>query len=176
MFSQAQLSPPWYTLWNEIKASIGNDPGVTVNPLVTSQHPFIVPITVTDNNKAVGVASIMRSQYTLGNITVVVQVKNGSGQIVQPVVPSSPDDLVNLAKTALTGNKWFVEVVKKAFSPLPHAPVVVYPVFSKAVIQFYNDDLSDLYNNYNNVVAFVFKDVLNPAPGGIMFYSSTAKS
>jgi hypothetical protein len=148
MFSQAQLSPPWYTLWNEIKASIGNDPGVTVNPLVTSQQPFIVPI----------------------------QVKNGSGQIVQPVIPSSPDELVKLTQTALTGNKWFVEVVKKAFSPMPHSPVVVYPVFSKAVIQFYNDDLSDLYNNYNNVVAFVFKDVLNPAPGGIMFYSSTAKS
>lgn len=176
MFSQAQLSPPWYTLWNEIKASIGNDPGVTVNPLVTSQHPFVVPITVTDHNKAVGVASIMSAQYTLGNITVVVQVKDGSGQIVKPVVPGSPDDLVKLMQAALTGNKWFVEVVKKAFTPLPHSPVVVYPVFSKAVIQFFNDDLSDLYSNYNNVVAFVFKLVLNPAPGGIPVYSSTAKS
>jgi hypothetical protein len=174
MIPHGQLSPPWYTLWNEIKSSIGDDPAVTVNPLNTSQNPFIVPIAVSNNDKAVGIASIISLQHQLGNISVAVQVTNADGQIVTPVIPSSVEELVQLVQTALNGNSWFIEVIEKQIAPT--LPVTVYPVFSKAVIQFYNDDLTDLYSNYNNVAAFVFKNVLNPAPGGIPLYSSTAQN
>ena len=169
-----QLSPPWYTLWNEIKASIGNDPGVTVADLDTSQTPYIVPISVDNHDKAVAIASIMNLHYQMGNITVDVQVKDPAGNIVTPIIPGKPEALVEFIESGLGNNGWFQKVVAQPFYPgSPYT--VVFVVFSKAVIQFFNDDLSDLYNNYNNVVAFVFRDVLNPAPGGITLYPSTAE-
>lgn len=169
-----KLSPSWYTLWNEIKASIGNDPDVKVNPLVTKSSPFEVPIDVTGHDKAVAIVSIMALRHQLGNITVDIQVKDEKGNVVSPETPESPEQLVEMVKKALGNNAWFVDVVAK--SPFPHARTIVYPVFKKDVIQFFNDDLSDLYNNYNNVVAFVFGDVLNPAPGGFSLYCSTAQN
>jgi len=169
----AQLSPPWYTLWNEIKASIGNNPGVTVEDLDTSQTPYIVPISVDNHDTAAAIASIMNLHYQIGNITVDVQVKDPAGNIVTPITPGSVSQLVELVESGLGNNGWFKEVLPK---PLyPNAPEVVFVVFAKAVIQFYNDDLSDLYHNYNNVAAFVFRDVLHPSPGGIWLYTSTAE-
>lgn len=168
----AELSPPWYTLWNEIKASIGNDTAVTVNPLDTKSSPYLVPITVADHDKAVAIASVMALRHQMGNITVDVQVKDREGRIVSPEIPESVEKLAEMVKKALGDNTWFVEVVVK---PL-FMREVVFVVFKKAVIQFFNDDLSDLYNNYNNVVAFVFRDVLNPAPGGISIICSTDKN
>lgn len=174
MIIQPQLSPPWYTLWNEIKASVGNDPDVKVSPLVTSSNPFVVPITVGNSDRAVALASIMAPAHQFGNITVVIQVKDGGGNPVKPITPGSPDQLAAFVKTALGGNAWFKDVVTQPL--FPGGSPVVFTVFAKAVIQFPNDDLSDLYHNYNNVVGFVFRDVLNPAPGGFPLYSSTAQS
>ena len=37
---------------------------------------------------------------------------------------------------------------------------VVYAIFKKEVIQFFNDDISDFYCNYNEVAAKVFNEVL----------------
>jgi hypothetical protein len=154
MSVQPQLSPPWYTLWNEIKASVGNDPGVKVGPLVTSSLPYIVPITVGNHDKAVALASIMALQHQFGNISVVIQVKDGDGTPVKPINPTSADQLAELVKTALDSNGWLTQVVVQPLFPGGRA--IVFAVFAKAVIQFFNDDLSDLYHNYNNVVGFVF--------------------
>lgn len=166
------LSPPWYTLWNKIKYSIGNDTAVTVNQLDTKSSPYIVPITVADHDKAVAIASVMILRHQMGNITVDVQVKDGAGKIVSPETPESAEKLAELLKKALGDNAWFVEVVVMP----SFQRGVVFPVFKKAVIQFFNDDLSDLYRNYNNVVGFVFREVLNPGPGGIPILCSTDKN
>lgn len=37
---EPQLSPPWYTLRNQIAATIGNDPSVRVSELDRSQQPL----------------------------------------------------------------------------------------------------------------------------------------
>ena len=169
----AQLSPPWYTLWNEIKASIGNDPDVSVGDLDTSKSPFIVPIKVNNRDKAIAIASIMTLHHQLGNVRVQVEVEDQNGNVVLPVSPSSVKALTEIFELALTKNQWFEQVVSKP--RVPGSSEVVFPVFSKGVIQFFNDDLSDLYNNFNNVVAFVFRDVLNPAPGGFSVLCSTAE-
>lgn len=169
----SKLSPPWYTLWNEINASIGNDPDVTVKPLDTQQSPFIVPVQVGSHEKAEAIASILDLRHIIGNITVDVEIRDQTGTIVSPKVPQTTEELAKMMETALGGNGWFSEVIARPI--YPQGPEVIYPVFKKEVIQFFNDDLSDVYSNYNNVAAFVFKDVLNGAPGGFSVYCSTAK-
>jgi len=80
------LSAPWYTLWNEIKATIGNDSDVSVGDLDTTVSPFIVPIKVSSKDKAVAIASIMTLHYQLGNITVDVQVKDRTVTLLNPLL------------------------------------------------------------------------------------------
>lgn len=168
-----QLSPPWYTLWNEINSSVGATPGVQVAPLDTSKMPYVTTLTVSDDMQAKMLASVLTPLHQLGNITVQVVVKNAQGQVVSPATPSSGEELVKMLTTGLKGNPYFVEAVAQEL--FPHAPVVVFAVFTKSVIQFYNDNLSDLYRNFNGVTANVFADVLMPAPGNIRLLCSTAK-
>ena len=175
MNEKTNLSPPWYTLRNEIKCSVGYDRGVAVGPLDTTNTPYIVPIAVSGDDKAVALASIMNAEFPMGNITVAVQVKNSEGVVIKPKTPSSAEELGEMVKTAFGGNALFSEVVVQSF--FPGSPFkAVYAVFDKSVIQFYNDDLSDLYRNFNRVAAFVFREVLNPAPGGIALYCSTVEA
>ena len=172
---QEQLSPPWYTLWNEINTTIGCSPDVNVGTLNTSNNPYTIDIKIKDHDKAVATASIMLLNYQFGNIGVQVNITDSDGDTVSPVTPESADELGILVTTALSKNSWFQEVVVKKFLPSSQRSSV-YPVFSKGVVQFYNDNLTDLYSNYNNVAAFVFNNVLNLSPGGITVLCSTAES
>jgi hypothetical protein len=160
---------PWFTLSNEINATIGNDPSVTVAPLDVSSNPFVSRITVTDHDKAVAIASLMKPRHDFGNIAVVVEVMDGQGNVAVPVVPGSTDDLATMVKTAFCGNAWFHDVVVRS----DITGTRVFPVFAKAVVQFANDDLSELHHNYNEVVAHVFADVLEQAPGNHSLNPST---
>jgi len=169
----AQLSPPWYTLWNEIKATLGNAPNVEVMPLDTTVNPYVVTVKVGDHDQAVAMASITAPQYVMGNITIKMQVQDNTGAVVAPVVPKTAEDLAGMVKKALGNNPWFVGLEVRGLTPMSGTRLV-YIVFKADIVQFFNDDLSDLYNNYNNVVAFCFRDVLNSAPGGIPQYPSTA--
>jgi hypothetical protein len=165
------MSPPWVTLWNKFKASLGNDPAVDVSDLDQSVSPYKVTITVKEKPKAEGIASLLKPRHEFGHVAVVVIVKN-AGSEVAPVVPKSAQDLVKLVKSALDGNKWYKKVETKNLVD-KH---LVYPIFEKRVIQFSNDDFSDFYNNYNGVVAAVFKEVLVEWPGGIPLLCSTDKT
>jgi hypothetical protein len=167
------LSPPWYTLRNEIAASVGNDPTVIVGKLNTTHLPYIVPVQASTLEQAAALAVLLRPKFVMGNITVEVQITDKAGDIPIALPAETPEQLAALVHTAFQQNGWFRQVVVS--SPTPHR-AAVYPVFAAGVIQFYNDDLSDLYRNYNNVVATVFRNVLQAAPGGIPLLSSTEEA
>ncbi|QWC21072.1 hypothetical protein KJK41_12015 [Bacillus haikouensis] len=61
-------------------------------------------------------------------------------------------------QNALSGNPYFVEVVVKPQSS--GGSNAVFPVFTPEVIQFFNDDLSNLCNTFTAVAADVFADVM----------------
>lgn len=169
-----QLSPPWYTLWNEINSSVGATPRVTVSELDTTKTPYVTTITAGDDTQAKMLASVLTQLHLLGNIGVQVVVKNAQGQVVPPATPANADELVQMLTTALKGNPLFVQAMAQEL--FPRGPLNVFAVFTKSVIQFYNDNLADLYRNFNGVTASVFADVLMPAPGGISVLCSTTKS
>jgi hypothetical protein len=169
-----QLSPPWYTLWNRINSAIGPTPGVQVAPLDTTRSPYLTVITVSDDSRAQMLASSLIALHQLGTVSVAVVVKNSRGQVVPPVTPGDASQVVKMLTTALQGNPLFVQAVAQPL--FPGAPMVVFPVFTKSVIQFPNDNQVDLYHNANAVAADVFKALLMPQPGGILVYCSTARS
>lgn len=166
------LSPPWYTLQKKVNAVLAS-PHVAVGQLDTTRIPYIVPIKVDDRNIAIAIASILPSPWTLGNILVAPAV-TFEGKPVTPVVPTSTDELTNLVKTAFKDNPLMQEVIVHPLTPVG-GPGIVFPIFAAAVAQFWNDDLSDCFGNFNEVLSTCARSVLAPAPGGFALAPSTTK-
>ncbi|WP_096200452.1 hypothetical protein [Bacillus sp. FJAT-45350] len=172
----AKLSPPWITLWNEIKYSIGKDNEVSVLPIDTVKQPYVIKVITANEEKGRALATILTQVHQLGNIQILVVVENGNGLSYEGLPLYAHDEIPSIIRKALKSNQWFVDVIVKQVAPYPNAPTVFYPVFKKSVIQFFNDDLTDVYNNYNNVVADVFSKVLIDAISGISINCSTSNS
>ncbi|CAG9614087.1 hypothetical protein BACCIP111899_03314 [Bacillus rhizoplanae] len=153
------LSPPWVIYFNELKFSIGENPGVTVGPLIPAGDDYIILVTVTGNEKARAIATILNPTVNFGNINVNVVVSNREGQMIAPFsCPLDAFEIAHVFQLALEGNPFFEDVVVKP--QLPGEQDVVYPVFKPKVIQFFNDDISNLCNTFVAVAANVFKDVI----------------
>lgn len=102
-----------------------------------------------------------------------VQVLDQGGQPVSPVVPQSAEQLAGLVRTAFANNPLFVDVHTRPLTM--GGRLAVFPIFSKAVVQFPNDDIGDWYFNFNDVAAKSFGNVLEGAPSGIILSVSTDK-
>jgi len=151
-----------------VKHSIGCDPYVEVLDMQQrSDIDFVIPIEVRDWHKALALAATLVPSKNFGNINVFVEVRHCGN-----VVPLNclTEDAHCLVQKALDTNDYFERLESVDF----FGSTILFPVFKKAVIQFFNDDLSDYYNNFNGVVADVFSEVLNPSVGNSAVRPSTA--
>ncbi len=171
--SMENVSPPWFTLWEELKHTIGLDADVDVQEMETTKNPFVIPVVVKDSEKAAALASVLNLDYNFGSVRVITQVQDGDGTKVTPATPASEQAFADMIKMVLKGNPLFVDAVVRPFAP--GTMDVVFPIFKAAVVQFFNDELSDKYHNYNELAARVFKKLLHDGPGGIPPYCSTEK-
>lgn len=167
------LSPPDVTYYNLLKYSVGDDKHVKVAPYVqVSDALAVVTLYVKGASKARALATLLNQNVTIGNIQIIVTIATSSGITVEPILePLTPRQIERLFRTAFDSNKLYKFVALKEL----FGNVFVYPVFKDAVIQFYNDDLSDYYSNYNNVAAFVFREVLKKEISGTVIQYSTKK-
>ena len=144
-------------------------PPALVGALNVDVFPYVVPIAADALDIAVDITSILPKQYTIGNI-VVTPIVTFNGKTVTPKIPTSPADLATFIKTAFKDNKTLLDVeIGGVMAP------TVYPIFEAQVVQFFNDDLSDFYGNFNSVLSACARAVFAPNPGGILLMPSTAK-
>jgi hypothetical protein len=167
-----QLSPPWITYFNELKNTIGEDPEVTVGPLIPIDSQYIALVNTTNNEKATALATLINQSIEFGNVTLTVIVVNNEQEIITGVpCPLRPFAVADLVQVALEGNPYFEEVVVKP--PFPGEQNAVYPVFKVEVIQFFNDDISNLCNTFTGVASKVFNDVMKSDVCGVAILFST---
>lgn len=165
------LSPPWYTLWNQIRHTIGKDPGVQVDPLDTESMPYVVNLRVTDPAKAPALAAILIPRHTIGNIVVDIRVLDSAGRIVEPMPVTTSKELIMAIGTALSNNELFLAVVDLGSRGFLGQAVGV--TFGRSVVQFFNDDISELHGNYNAAAADVFMKVLEMSYGDVRLLIGT---
>ena len=166
-----RLSPPWNTYFNFIKESIGSDPWVRVSDMTeVSKTQYIIAIQTRRKEKARALATILALRQSFGRVIVDIEVlHNGSG--VSPYEPPlTASDLIKVFNQALGTNTYFKNAETGGF-----VDISVFPIFKKEVIQFFNDDISDFYNNFNGVASKVFAEVLRPDIYGTYINPSTAQ-
>lgn len=168
---QPQLSPPWITYFNELRNSIGADPTVTVGPLIPTDGNFIILVQTADVEKAIALATLLKPTVQFGNVNVTIVVSGGG--IVNPIpCPLDAFEIAHLFQVALENNLYFERVVVQP--QLPGGENVIFPVFAAEVIQFFNDDISNLCQTFTEVAAKVFRDVMNDTICGIPILFSTS--
>ncbi|MCR2807353.1 hypothetical protein [Paenibacillus soyae] len=170
---RAGLSPPAATYYNEIRSAIGRDNMVQVGPLVeTPGGDFVVTLTVRGEIKAQALATLLVRRRMFGDARLTVRVRTAGGQLVTPITRTlTPQQIAELYRKAFATNERFSFVrVRRIFGT-----TFVYPVFRAQVVQFFNDDLSDYYGNYNSVAAFTFRSVLRRRISGTTIQFSTVR-
>lgn len=170
--ARIQLSPPQNIYFSKILYSVGNDPFVQVDPL--RQLPdgnYQITLRVRGKlKKARALATLLVLNRQIGNIRILVEVRSSRGDLIRPIQGSlSPKEVAKLFRIAFATNRLFNFAVIR---DLPFT--AVFPVFKAKVVQFFADNLADLYRNFNDVAAFVFRDVLKPTVSQTPIQFSTA--
>lgn len=152
------LSPPWWTLQREIQNTIGLDRGVTSVTLDDSKHPMILEIRTSDYGQACALMSIMKLRHEFGGVLVDLKFSSEDSNDPPGIIgPKNIQGMEDIIQMALDVNGWyrFTQIVD-----IPMHGETLFLVLGRGVVQFWNDDLSDLYGNYNECAENVFQKIL----------------
>ena len=178
MAEPVKLSPPQYTLWNKYKAVFGADPQVTVKELVIEKPcELVVPIIVDDKAKGEALRTIILPEITLGNFHIRISVTNSKDVSWAAITIKDADHLAAITTIAMSGNPLFVEA--KPIPPkLPGQRPCMGLIMTQSVIQFFNDNLADVFSNFNGVTANVLQEliILNYEEGNVTVIKGTMLS
>lgn len=144
IMSNTKLSPPWYSYYNKIKALFEKDPDVEV---YFDDESYEVKIFVSNDKKADALAAIFPTKKSIGNIDL---------RITVYVDHDNNKDILDLFSTAFEGNP-IVSYITSGSDPLTSN--FNYVVFKPDVVQFFNDDLTDVNGNYTSIYADIAKEI-----------------
>ncbi len=133
--AKVNLAAPWTTFYRQVQAFFKNDPEIKV--MYNAQGPEL-KLYVDNPVKAEALTQLLEPTRTFGNVTLTISVVP-SNKAVDGGIPEMNCDSA-LIKAALAGNG-AVSLVKDV---VVMANTLTYVAFKKEVVQFFNDNLSDL--------------------------------
>lgn len=142
------LSAPWVKFYRELDALFTDDPEVHV---VFDEDQFLVKLYVENVDKAEALMQLLPAEKTFGNVTLKIT-----------VVPANNTDVTKLElfQKAFSGNPAlsYVRAVQGMFD-------INYVVFQNKVVQFFNDDMSDVHGLCSTLYQEIAKDVFGDSLG-----------
>lgn len=163
-----KLAPPWYFLRNEIASTLGQDPNIQVSqliPLTNDQYELQINV-LNYCNQAIALRKIIKPEYTISNKTILVKIFSKCSLEI-PYTPKqscyTPEELGTILDDAFLNNplyKGYVLTPNEASINKKEFLGDVVMIVAKELIQFFNDDFRDLYQNFNGVATEVFKDFI----------------
>lgn len=154
------LSAPWTILFNEYKAMFAGDSNVKVSFDERENGEKAIILYVTGDKKAKALEKLLPSEVKFGNIVVKI--------VVKPANKLADEDIVQLFREAFDGNE---AVSSMHISDNPFAFNAAYIVFKKKVVQFYNDNFTDINGNCSTLYQEIAKDIFD-VHDGICFCTS----
>ncbi|NLF25348.1 MAG: hypothetical protein GX589_06785 [Deltaproteobacteria bacterium] len=165
--SALAISPPWYRVQKLYANSVGASPCVTVRELTNrTQRRYNLRIDACEDQVAEALTSVFRRRWKLGGVTLIVKVYDSQGKLV---IPGTSQTLKERFNNALKDNP-YIHKVHTVNSPLTHLNMVAVEC-KKEIIQFWNDNIGDLYGNENYVAADVFREITSRKFRGINMFA-----
>lgn len=149
-----KLSAPWYTVHRELIKLFKYDPEIKVSPLNDDTKEvggvYTVYISSDNKEKLSALEKLIKTEYTFGNIKMYIKlISNGQNE-----------DTLQLVKTAFAGN----QAVAGIESVADWYDLYTFMIFEDKVVQFYDDDIEDLFGNWNGLYTDVAKDLFKDNP------------
>lgn len=139
------ISAPWVTKAKEIITLFAKDTDLDVT---FKEETNTVIIESTNTYKIMALEKILKKEFTFGNVTLKVEC----------LVKNEKESMAALFKTAFAGNP-HISQIQEVTTPM--SPSETYVVFKKEVLQFFNDDISDFYGNWNGLAEDIIRDLVN---------------
>ena len=148
--SKLKLAAPWTIYYRQMQALFNKDKDVRV---IFDEDTPAVNIYVGNNTKAAALTKLLPEKQTFGNIVLKINVVPGN---------EGAQSSLGLIQDALYGNEAVVDIVPVTgvfTNPL------LYVIFAKEVVQFFNDDLSDAHGICSTLYQDLAKEILGQLPG-----------
>lgn len=141
-----------------IKAMFKKDNEVTVDYNEETQK---IKILVDNPDKAEALTKLLPTHKTFGNVVVQIE-----------VIPenSETNELEMLMKRAFSGNGAVKDIITTDLTPLSFG--AVYTLFTKEVVQFFDDDLADYHGVCSTLYEDIAQEIFN-VPEGAYFCTDT---
>jgi hypothetical protein len=145
--AKLKLSPPWSIFYDKIRAMFIKDPEVKV---VMEEESYTIYVFVNNADKSSAIAQILEQEKKFGRITLKVQVPPPDG-----CEAVTFRDGVELYKAAFENNPRlsFIQPKTSIFD------TSFYVVFKNEVVQYFNDDISDIYGNCSTLAEDIARDI-----------------
>ena len=144
---KTKLSPPWIEELSKIRAMFGEDPDINIK----YDGKSTVKLYVNNNDKAEALYLLLKEEHYYGNITfsVVVVPPNGESTL-------DCNDTVKMYEVAFKNNPVFsfIHKVENVFGF-----GAIYVVFKNKVVQYFNDNLNDIYGNTSTLYEDIARDI-----------------
>lgn len=152
-----RLSAPWTIFYQEVYALFKNDPEVKV--MYNDEEPELKLWVRGNDEKAACIARFFPRTKKFGNVILNMSVVGNDGQPVSDV--NLPDAMAVSKMFEGNGALAFTKSVETLFGD-----TLTYIVFKKEVVQYYSDNMFDLYGCtstlYQTIAQNVFSDTLSP--------------
>ncbi|MGL4848268.1 MAG: hypothetical protein ACRC28_04995 [Clostridium sp.] len=157
---EIKLSPPWYTYANQIKYTYGCSPHVCVGMLKEVDGKYVLEINVDDDLIAKNLRQILPTEKVFGGVVVTIKIYNTKKQEVFQTKNAykNAEELADVVCSALKCNPFFGGLVLLKDKTISTDADVI-GIIDNCVVQFYNDDISNICRNYTEVAAKVFEEI-----------------
>ena len=145
--AKLKLSPPWSIFYDEIRAMFLKDPEIKV---VMDEDHYTVHVFVNNPQKSAAIAKILEQEKKFGRITLKVQVPPPDGAMTYQF-----KDGVELYRAAFENNPR-LSYVQPKYSIFDTS---FYVVFVNEVVQYFNDDISDINGNCSTLAEDIARDI-----------------
>lgn len=154
--AKMKISPPWIQYVNKLRALFGRDEEIKIN---YNNDDVEVKLMVENSEKANALTQLLPTSVNFGNVVLKVT-----------VVPANCKGAYkDLFEIAFDGNPAFkyMETVDNVFTN-----PISYVVFAKEVVQYYNDDMSDIHGVRSTLYETLAEEIFEGAQG-IYFCTDT---
>ena len=162
--AKLKLAAPWTTYYRQVQAMFKHDKEIRV---VYDENEIVIKLFVDNPTKAEALTRLLPETMTFGNVSLKISVIPSNAESKKDV---EFNDAIDLIQAALDGNGAVAQ-----FYPIEYvfSNRMLYVVFQKEVVQFFNDDLSDVRGMCSTLYANIANELFGRLNGVYFCTDST---
>ena len=155
------LEAPWQTFAKKLKALFAQDSDIDVSDIYAAEDRDgvqVIDVTVLGHEKFVALDRVMAKERRFGNVRVVINLYD---------LENETDNAgIDIFKTLFKDNPAVADIVSMAD---PTGTNWNYVCFKPEVVQFFDDDMSDVNGNYTGLMEDIAREVFADNHRGVNF-------